>query len=93
MTARQFEPGDVVVGHPVLLGMTDRGDGYDFCQWTRTKMRVVSVDDDSVLTQALDERPDRAVILDGYQRRGETDKPDPQDVIMCWPTRHVIHAD
>lgn len=92
MTAPEFKLDDVVVGHPVLLGMTDRGDGYDFDLWTQTKMRVVSVDGDTVVLEAIDERPDRAVILERDQQARRTGRPDPQAVLMCWPTRHVIHA-
>ncbi len=92
MTARSFEPGDVVVGHPVLLGMDDCGDGYDFGRWTETKMRVISTDGDSVLVEAIDERPDRTVLLESARRRADSDKTDPQDVVMCWPTRHLIHV-
>jgi hypothetical protein len=93
VTARQFEPGDIVVGHSDLLRMSAHEDGYSFGEWTRTRMRVISRDGNDLLLEAIDERPDRAVLLENARRRGDSDKTDPQDVIMCWPTRHVVHAD
>jgi hypothetical protein len=72
-----FRVGDIVVLKR-SAALSGNSQHYEYRLWALTRLRVTVSDDDGVLVQAIDERPDRDWIMSG--KRGE----DPQEAYMAF---------
>ncbi len=79
-----FQVNDIVVVRPEHATVQDLD--YDYSAWARTRMKVVSVGESLIATEAIDVRPDRAWLL---RSRRDGDTGDPQHVRMSWPIEQL----